>query len=151
MIKKIIIITIFITQGLCGIAFAKPKYELGSNLMKMQISQLGTLRSFNVGNETFRILPNADNTGTYVINDHGKVGKCSGEILISGVSINQAKKALEIYRSKIASIQVYDSLKIVSAKFRNLQDAAKVKNELASTLAGATITLPIAFNQPRPQ
>jgi hypothetical protein len=151
MTKKSILIATLMTQGLCGIAFAKPKYELGSNLVKMQISQLGTLISFNVGSETFRILPDADDTGVYVINDHGKVGKCSGEILISGVSIDEAKKALEVYQSKITSIQVYDGLKMVSAKFRILQDAAKVKNELASTLAGATITLPIEFNQPRPQ
>jgi hypothetical protein len=48
-------------------------------------------------------------------------------------------------------MKVYDSLKMVSAKFSNLPDAANARNELAATLVGATVTLPITFTLPKLQ
>jgi hypothetical protein len=38
---------------------------------------------------------------------------------------------------------------MVSAKFSNLQEAANARNELASTLVGAKLTMPITFNLPK--
>lgn len=137
--------------GLSGLAFAQSSYELGTMLTQTQINSLGALKSFSVGNKTFRILPGGDAAGTYVISDQGKVGKCDGEVLISGVATDQAKKALGTYQSSIVSIKVYDSLKMVSAKFSNLPDAANARNALAISLAGATVTLPITFTLPKSQ
>ena len=143
--KKLIVMAVSIGLGLSGLAFAQSTYELGTMLTQTQISSLGTLKSFSVGNKTFRILPGGEAGGTYVINDQGKVGKCDGEVLISGVPTDQAKKALSAYQSSIVSMKVYDSLKMVSAKFSNLPDAANARNALAVSLVGATVTLPITF------
>ena len=149
--KKLMLLVASMSLGLSGLAYAQSTYELGTTLAPAQISALGALKSFNVGTKTFRILPGGNGAGTYVINNQGKVGKCDGEVLISGIATDQAKKALSAYQSSIVSTKVYDSLKMVSAKFNNLPDAANARNELADTLVGATVTLPITFALPRPQ
>jgi hypothetical protein len=147
--KKLIVIAASIGLSLSGLVYAQSNYELGATLTPAQISALGTLKSFTVGKMTFRILPGSKGASTYVMNDQGKIGLCNGEVLISGVPTDQAKKALSAYQSSIASTTVYDSLKMVSAKFSSLQEAANARNEIANTLVGATVTLPITFNLPR--
>lgn len=148
MYKKLMVTTVVISLGLSGLVYAQSNYELGTILTPAQISALDPLKSFTVGTTTFRILAAANKSGTYVINSQGKIGVCNGEVLISGVPTDQAKKALIAYQSSIISTTVYDSLKMVSAKFGSLQDAANARNELAITLTGATVTLPIIFNLP---
>ena len=147
--KKLMVIAASIGLGFSGLTYAQSNYELGTTLTPAQISALGPLKSFTVGTMSFRILAAGNRSGTYVINDQGKIGVCNGEVLISGVPIDQAKKALSAYQSSIISTTVYDSLKMVSAKFSNLQEAANARNELATTLTGATLTMPITFNLPR--
>ena len=147
--KKLMVIAASIGLGFSGLTYAQSNYELGTTLTPAQISALGPLKSFTVGTMSFRILAAGNRSGTYVINDQGKIGICNGEVLISGVPIDQAKKALSAYQSSIISTTVYDSLKMVSAKFSNLQEAANARNELATTLTGATLTMPITFNLPR--
>ena len=147
--KKLMVIAASIGLGLSGLTYAQSNYELGTTLTPAQISALGPLKSFTVGTMSFRILAAGNRSGTYVINDQGKIGVCNGEVLISGVPTAQAKKALSAYQSSIVSTTVYDSLKMVSAKFSNLQEAANARNELATTLTGATLTMPITFNLPR--
>jgi hypothetical protein len=149
MYKKLMVIAASIGLGLSGLAHAQSNYQLGTTLTPAQISELGTLKSFTVGKMTYRILPGGQGGSTFVMNDQGKLGICNGEVLISGVSTDQAKNALSAYQSSIVSTTVYDSLKMVSAKFNNLQEAAKARNELATTLVGATVTLPITFNVPK--
>jgi hypothetical protein len=146
--KKLIVIAASIGLSLSGLVYAQSNYELGTMLTPAQISTLGPLKSFTVGTTTFRILAAANKSGTYVINSQGKIGVCNGEVLISGVSTDQAKKALIAYQSSIISTTAYDSLKMVSAKFSGIQEAANARNELATTLVGATVTLPIIFNLP---
>ena len=147
--KKLMVIAASIGLSLSGLVYAQSNYELGATLTPAQISALGTLKSFTVGAMSFRILAAGNRSGTYVINDQGKIGICNGEVLISGVSTDQAKKALSAYQSTIVSTTVYDSLKMVSAKFSSLPEAANARNELATTLVGATVTLPITFNLPK--
>ncbi len=147
--KKLMVIAISIGLGFSGLTYAQSNYELGTTLTPAQISALEPLKSFTVGTMSFRILTAGNRSGTYVINDQGKIGICNGEVLISGVPIDQAKKALSAYQSSIISTTVYDSLKMVSAKFSNLQEAANARNELATTLTGATLTMPITFSLPR--
>jgi hypothetical protein len=147
--KKLMVIAALIGLGLSGLAHAQSNYQLGTTLTPAQISELGTLKSFTVGKMTYRILPSGQGVSTFVMNDQGKLGLCSGEVLISGVSTDQAKNALSAYQSLIVSTTVYDSLKMVSAKFSSLQEAAKARNELATTLVGATVTLPITFKLPK--
>ncbi len=149
MYKKLMVIAAAFGLGFSGLAHAQSNYVLGTTLKPSQISELGTLKSFTVGMMTYRILPEGTGGGTYVINDQGKLGLCNGEVLISGVSTDQAKNALSAYQSSIVSTTVYDSLKMVSAKFSSLQEAANARNELATTLVGATVTLPITFNIPK--
>ena len=149
MYKKLMVIAAAFGLGLSGLAHAQSNYVLGTTLKPAQISELGTLKSFTVGMMTYRILPEGKGEGTYVINDQGKLGICNGEVLISGVSTDQAKNALSAYQSSIVTTTVYDSLKMVSAKFSSLQEAANARNELATTLVGATVTLPITFNLPK--
>ena len=149
--KQLIMMAVSLSLTLSGLVFAQSNYELGTTLTPTQITSLGGLKSFTVGSKTFRILPGGDGAGTYVINDQGKVGKCDGEVLISGVATDQAKKSLGAYQDSIVSMKVYDSLKMVSAKFSNLPDAANARNELAATLVGATVTLPITFTLPKLQ
>ena len=149
MYKKLIVIAASIGLGLSGLAHAQSNYVLGTTLTPAQISELGTLKSFTVGKMTYRILPGGQGVSTFVINDQGKLGICNGEVLISGVSTDQVKNALSVYQSSIVSTTVYDSLKMVSAKFSSLQEAANARNELATTLVGATVTLPITFNLPK--
>jgi hypothetical protein len=147
--KKLIVIAASIGLSLSGLVYAQSNYELGTTLTPAQISALGPLKSFTVGTMSFRILAAGNRSGTYVINDQGKIGICNGEVLISGVPTGQAKKALSAYQSSIVSTTVYDSLKMVSAKFNSLQEAANARNELATTLTGATLTMPITFNLPK--
>jgi hypothetical protein len=147
--KKLIVIAASIGLSLSGLVYAQSNYELGTTLTPAQISALGPLKSFTVGTMSFRILAAGNRSGTYVINDQGKIGICNGEVLISGVPTDQAKKALSAYQSSIVSTTVYDSLKMVSAKFNSLQEAANARNELATTLTGATLTMPITFNLPK--
>jgi hypothetical protein len=147
--KKLMVIAASIGLSLSGLVYAQSNYELGATLTPAQISALGTLKSFTVGTISFRILPGGKGVSTYVINDQGKIGICNGEVLISGVSTDQAKKALSAYQSSITSTTVYDSLKMVSAKFSSLPEASNARNELATTLVGATVTLPITFNLPK--
>ena len=147
--KKILIMAASLGVLLAGIAHAQGHYELGSALTPTQISALGDLKTFNVANKTYRILPQSSGSGNYVINDQGKVGKCEGEVLISGVPPDQAKKALEKYQTKTVSIKVYDSLNIVSARFLSIVDAAQARNELADSIQGATVTLPMVFSLPK--
>ena len=147
--KKLMVIAASIGLGLSGLTYAQSNYELGATLTPAQISAPGPLKSFTVGTTTFRILAAGNRSGTYVINDQGKIGICNGEVLISGVPTSEAKKALSAYQSLIVSTTVYDSLKMVSAKFSNLQEAANARNELATTLVGATLTMPITFNLPK--
>lgn len=135
--------------GCSTFVLAQTTYELGSVMLPTQISAFGAMKTFTVANKVFRILPSTHGDGGFVINDHGKVGKCHGDVLISGVSVDQAKKALDPYQSKIASLKVYDSLRIVSARFNDLESAAKARNELAESIAGATVTLPIVFSLPK--
>ena len=149
MYKKLIVIAASIGLGLSGLVHAQSNYVLGTTLTPAQISELGTLKSFTVGKMTYRILPGGQGVSTFVINDQGKLGICNGEVLISGVSTDQAKNALSVYQSSIVSTTVYDSLKMVSAKFSSLQEAANARNELATSLVGATVTLPITFNIPK--
>ena len=149
MYKKLIIIAAVIGLSLSGLVYAQTIYELGATLTPAQIGALGPLKSFTVGTKTFRILPGGKGVSTYVINNQGKIGISNGEVLISGVPTDQAKKALSAYQSLIASTTVYDSLKMVSAKFSSLQEAANARNELATTLVGAAVTLPITFNLPK--
>ena len=147
---KILIITAAsIGLSLSGLVYAQSIFEIGATITPAQISALGPLKSFTVGAKTFRILAAGNQSGTYVINNQGKIGICNGEVLISGVPIDQAKKALSTYQSLIISTTVYDSLKMVSAKFNSLQDAADARNELATNLVGATVTLPITFSLPK--
>ena len=147
--KKLMVIAASIGVGLSGLTYAQSNYELGTTLTPAQISALGPLKAFTVGTMSFRILAAGNRSGTYVINDQGKIGICNGEVLISGVPTDQAKKALSSYQSSIVSTTVYDSLKMVSAKFSSLQEAANARNELATTLTGATLTMPITFNLPK--
>ena len=149
--KKMTAMAVLISLGLSMQSFAQNNYELGTTLTPTQISSLGALQSFNVGSKAFRVLPGGTSASTYIINDQGKIGKCDGDVLISGVSTDQAKKALEAYQSSVVSIKVYDSLKMVSAKFSNVQEAAKARNELATNLLGASVTLPITFTLPKSQ
>lgn len=147
--RKLMVIAALIGLGLSGLAHTQSNYQLGTTLTPAQISELGTLKSFTVGKMTYRILPGGQGVSTFVINNQGKLGICNGEVLISGVSTDQAKNALSAYQSSIVSTTVYDSLKMVSVKFSNLLEAAKARNELATTLVGATVTLPITFNLPK--
>jgi hypothetical protein len=147
--KKLMVIALSIGLGLSGLTYAQTNYELGATLTPAQISALGPLKSFTVGKMSFRILPGGKGASTYVINEQGKIGLCNGEVLISGVPTDQAKKALSAYQSSIVSTTVYDSLKMVSAKFSGIQEAANARNELATTLVGATLTMPITFNLPK--
>ena len=147
--KKLMVIAALIGLSLSGLTYAQNNYELGTTLTPAQISALGPLKSFTVGTMSFRILAAGNRSGTYVINDQGKIGICNGEVLISGVSTDQAKKALSAYQSSIVSTTVYDSLKMVSAKFSTLPEAANARNELATILTGATLTMPITFNLPK--
>ena len=147
--KKLMVIAASIGLCVSGLTYAQSNYELGTTLTPAQISALGPLKSFTVGTMSFRILAGGNRSGTYVINDQGKIGICNGEVLISGVSTDQAKKALSAYQSSIVSTTVYDSLKMVSAKFSGIQEAANARNEIANTLVGATVTLPITFNLPK--
>ena len=147
--KKLMVIAALIGLSLSGLTYAQSNYELGTTLTPAQISALGPLKSFTVGAMSFRILAAGNRSGTYVINDQGKIGICNGEVLISGVPIEQAKKALSAYQSSIVSTTVYDSLKMVSAKFSTLPEAANARNELATILTGATLTMPITFNLPK--
>jgi len=147
--KKLMVIAALIGLSLSGLTYAQSNYELGTTLTPAQISALGPLKSFTVGAMSFRILAAGNRSGTYVINDQGKIGICNGEVLISGVSTDQAKKALSAYQSSIVSTTVYDSLKMVSAKFSTLPEAANARNELATILTGATLTMPITFNLPK--
>ena len=149
MYKKLMVTTAVISLDLSGLVYAQSNYELGTILTPAQISALDPLKSFTVGTTTFRILAAAKKSGTYVINSQGKIGLCNGEVLISGVPTDQAKKALSAYQSSIVSTTVYDSLKMVSAKFGSLQEAANARNEIANTLVGATVTLPITFSLPK--
>jgi hypothetical protein len=89
--------------------------------------------------------------GGYVIDDRGQVGKCDGVVLISGIATDLAKKAFDPYQASIVSVKVYDNLKIVSATFSNLADAANARNELATKLTGATVSLPVIFDVPKLQ
>ena len=149
MYRKLMVIAASIGMSLSGLVYAQSNYELGTTLTPPQISALGTLESFTVGKMTFRILPGSKGVSSYVINNQGKIGLCNGEVLISGVPTDQAKKALSAYQSSIVSTTVYDSLKMVSAKFGSLQEAANARNEIANTLVGATVTLPITFSLPK--
>ena len=149
MYRKLMVIAASIGMSLSGLVYAQSNYELGTTLTPPQISALGTLESFTVGKMTFRILPGSKGVSSYVVNNQGKIGLCNGEVLISGVPTDQAKKALSAYQSSIVSTTVYDSLKMVSAKFSSLQEAANARNQLATTLVGATLTMPIIFNLPK--
>lgn len=146
---KIAIIAAAISIMLPGVSLGQSSYELGTTLTSEQISALGRLKTFNVANKTYRILPQTSASGNYVINDLGKVGKCEGDVLISGVPTDQAKQAFVKYQTKTVSVKVYDSLKIVSARFVSVVDAAQARNELAETIPSATVSLPIVFNLPK--
>lgn len=139
---------------LCGVqtvAFAQSTYELGSVLSPSQVTALGNLASFNIGNATFRILPPGQSSGGNVINSQGRVGRSEGDVLISGIPTADAKKLLVPYQSSIVSTKEYESLRMVSARFSNLTDAARARNEIASAHPEATVTLPIVFSLPRPR
>jgi len=98
---------------------------------------------------TYRIVSASSGGGGYVIDDRGQVGKCDGVVLISGIATDLAKKAFDPYQASIVSVKVYDNLKIVSATFSNLADAANARNELATKLTGATVSLPVIFDVPK--
>lgn len=138
-------------MGIPGLVAAQVSYEIGSNLSPSQVSALGDLKTFRVANKTFRILPSTNGSNGYVINDQGKVGKCDGEVLLSGLQTDRAKRAFDKYQSQIVSIKVYESLKMVSAKFANVIDAAEARNDLSSSLPEANVTLPITFSFPKAQ
>lgn len=135
--------------ALSSLAFAQSSYELGAVLTTPQISALGNMRSVSVGNATFRILPSSSAAGGNVINDQGKIGRCEGDVLISGISVDQAKSALLPYQASIVSTKAYESLKMVSARFSNIEDAANARNNLANSLPDAKVTLPIIFSLPK--
>ena len=147
--KPSLLLTMLISLALSSVAFAQSNYELGAVLTPAQISTLGNMTSFTVGNATFRILPSSSASGGNVINDQGKIGRCEGDVLISGIATDQAKRALAPYQASIASTKVYDSLKMVSAKFLNLADAATARNALANALPDARVTLPVVFSLPQ--
>ncbi len=147
--KPSLLLTMLISLVLSSVALAQSNYELGAVLTPAQISTLGSMTSFTVGNATFRILPSASASGGNVINDQGKIGRCEGDVLISGIATDQAKRALVPYQASIASTKVYDSLKMVSAKFLNLVDAASARNALANALPDARVTLPVVFSLPQ--
>lgn len=146
-----LLLTLLISLILSSGAYAQGSYEIGAVMTSSQISALGNMRSFVVGGTTFRILPTTTTSGGNVINEQGKIGRCEGDVLISGISTDQAKKALAPYQASIASIKVYDSLKMVSARFSNLGDAASARNELANSLPDARVTLPVVFTFPQPR
>ena len=147
--KPAFLLAMLIFMNLSSIAYAQSVYELGAVLTQSQISALGNMRSFNVGSATFRILPLPSASGGNVINDQGKIGRCEGDVLISGITTDRAKIALSPYQASITSTKVYDSLKMVSARFSNLEDAAKARNELANSLPEARVTMPVVFSLPQ--
>lgn len=151
MIKKnlSLLLTLLFSLVLSSGTYAQNSYELGAVMTSSQISALGNMRSFVVGGTTFRILPTPTTSGGNVINEQGKIGRCEGDVLISGIPTDQAKKALAPYQASIASIKVYDSLKMVSARFSDLVDAANVRNELANSAPDARVTLPVVFSLPQ--
>jgi hypothetical protein len=149
--KPIVLLLSLISIMLSTLAFAQSNYELGTVLTPSQISALGNMRSFSVAGATFRVLPAASVAGGNVINEQGKIGKCEGDVLISGISTDQAKNALAPYQASIVSTKVYDSLKMVSARFSNLVDAANARNSLANSLPDARVTLPVVFSLPKKQ
>ncbi|MCE7529609.1 hypothetical protein [Polynucleobacter sp. IMCC 29146] len=176
---KIIIIATAIGLSFSGLVFAQSKYELGTKLSPAEISALGNLKSFSVSSgtssasavaaanqndptrkisaagsisarqATYRIVSASSGGGGYVIDDRGQVGKCDGVVLISGIATDLAKKAFDPYQASIVSVKVYDNLKIVSATFSNLAEAANARNELATKLTGATVSLPVIFDVPQ--
>ena len=107
--------------------------------------------SISARQATYRIVSASSGGGGYVIDDRGQVGKCDGVVLISGIATDLAKKAFDPYQASIVSVKVYDNLKIVSATFSNLADAANARNELATKLTSATVTLPVIFDVPKVQ
>lgn len=138
--------TLFATSIVC----AQSTYSIGATLTEAQVNSMGELQTFTVGNATFRMLPVSNNAeGGNVINRRGKVGRCNPEVLISGIPIEQAQHALSPYQSLIVSTKVYDTLKMVSARFANIPAAARARNEIATSLPGATVTLPILFSIPQ--
>ena len=147
--KPAFLLIMLISMTLSSIAYAQSSYELGALLTPAQISALGNMRSFNVGSATFRILPSPSASGGNVINDQGKIGRCEGDVLISGITTDRAKTALLLYQASITSTKVYDSLKMVSARFSNLEDAAKARKELANSLPDARVTMPVVFSLPQ--
>lgn len=144
-----LLLTALISLVFSSAAFAQSSYELGAVLTPSQVTALGNMRSFTVGAATFRILPTVSASGGNVINEQGKIGRCEGDVLISGIPTVNAKSALVPYQASITSTQVYDSLKMVSARFSNLVDAANVRNELANALPDARVTLPMIFAVPQ--
>lgn len=144
-----LLLTLLISLVLSSGAYAQSGYELGAVMTSSQISALGNMRSFNVGSATFRILPSPSASGGNVINDQGKIGRCEGDVLISGITTDRAKIALSPYQASITSTKVYDSLKMVSARFSKLEDAAKARNELANSLPEARVTMPVVFSLPQ--
>jgi len=149
--KSGLLLITLISLALSSLAFAQNSYELGTVLTTSQISALGNMRSVSVGNATFRILPSSSAAGGNVINDQGKIGRCEGDVLISGISIDQAKSALVPYQASIVSTKVYESLKMVSVRFSNIVDAANARNNLANSLPDARVTLPVIFSLPKKQ
>lgn len=149
--KSGLLLITLISLSLSSVACAQSSYELGAVLTTSQISELGNMRSVSVGNATFRILPSSSAAGGNVINDRGKIGRCEGDVLISGISIDQAKSALVPYQASIVSTKVYESLKMVSARFSSIEDAANARNNLAGSLPDARVTLPVIFSLPKKQ
>lgn len=149
--KSSLLLITLISLALSSLAFAQNSYELGAVLTTSQISALGDMRSISVGNATFRILPSASTAGGNIINDQGKIGRCEGDVLISGISIDQAKSALQPYQASIVSTKVYESLKMVSVRFSNIVEAANARNNLANSLPDARVTLPVIFSLPKKQ
>ena len=147
--KSGLLLITLISLALSSLAFAQSNYELGTVLTTSQISALGNMRSVSVGNATFRILPSSSAAGGNVINDQGKIGRCEGDVLISGISIDQAKSALVPYQASIVSTKVYESLKMVSARFSSIEEAANARNNLSGSLPDARVTLPVIFSLPK--
>lgn len=145
-VKQAVIATILFAAS---IAYAQSAYSIGAVLTESQVARLGQMETINVGNSTYRILPGGLSNGGNVIDQRGKIGRCDPEVVISGIPIDQAQNALAAYQSLIVTTKVYDSLKMVSARFSNISAAAKARNEIAASIPGATVTLPIVFSVPR--
>jgi hypothetical protein len=147
--KYVFLLAALFSLTLGSAAFAQTVFQLGAVLNQAQISALGNMTSFTVNNARFRILPSSSATGGNVVNDQGRIGRCEGDVLIAGIPTSQAKASLATYQASIVSVQVYDSLQMVSARFSNLVDAANARNALSGMLPNARVTLPIIFSLPQ--